>query len=357
MTDFNVDYTALDRLLHEAAFAAPGIQRAVADIEDALFSKRIRNVNISKPVFIASLPRAGTTLLLETLSELPEFASHTYRDMPFLLCPMWWDKISAKFRKTAHLRERAHEDGIKIGYDSPEAFEEILWRAFWPKRYKSKSFSVWPQEDDNRAFESFFRNHIRKIIALRRPNNNSARYISKNNANIIRIKTLAKMFPDGTIFVPFRQPFAHADSLQRMHVRFEQLHKEQPFSQRYMEHLGHYEFGKTLRPINFDGWLDASPFSPNTANFWLSYWIAAFRHLLENKQKNMFFFSYEKCCADPKRELEKLADILMISQTEKLLSQAEKYRAPRQFELPNYSAPLKEEAMGIYRALLDNSIT
>ena len=28
--------------------------------------------------------------------------------------------------------ERAHGDGMTIGYDSHEAFEEVLWRAFWP---------------------------------------------------------------------------------------------------------------------------------------------------------------------------------------------------------------------------------
>jgi hypothetical protein len=26
------------------------------------------------------------------------------------------------------MAERAHKDGLQVGYDSPEAIEEILWR-------------------------------------------------------------------------------------------------------------------------------------------------------------------------------------------------------------------------------------
>ena len=81
--------------------------------------------------FVTSLPRVGTTLLLDVLSALPAFASHTYRHMPFVLCPILWDRISSGFRKEAELDEREHGDGIMIGYDSSEAFEEIIWMAFW----------------------------------------------------------------------------------------------------------------------------------------------------------------------------------------------------------------------------------
>ena len=59
----------------------------------------------------------------------------TYREMPFLLLPLLWNVISRRFYPPDTMLERAHGDGMTIGNDSVEAFEEILWRAFWPEKY------------------------------------------------------------------------------------------------------------------------------------------------------------------------------------------------------------------------------
>ena len=48
--------------------------------------------------------------------------------MPFLITPMLWDSISRPFQKPGTVVERVHGDGMTVGYDSPEAFEELLWR-------------------------------------------------------------------------------------------------------------------------------------------------------------------------------------------------------------------------------------
>ena len=60
-------YSVLDRLIHRLAFATRGIQLTAADIEIALYGKAFRGVQVERPIFITSLPRAGTTLLLEML--------------------------------------------------------------------------------------------------------------------------------------------------------------------------------------------------------------------------------------------------------------------------------------------------
>jgi hypothetical protein len=83
------------------------LQRTLADVEEHVFADSFERVIIERRFFISSLPRAGTTLLLEVLSALPGFACHTYRDMPFVLCPVLWDRISRAFHKEAELRERA----------------------------------------------------------------------------------------------------------------------------------------------------------------------------------------------------------------------------------------------------------
>ena len=60
---------------------------------------------------------------------LMEFASLTYQDMPFILSPNIWSKLN-KNSIVIDKQERAHNDGIKIDTNSPEAFEEIFWKTF-----------------------------------------------------------------------------------------------------------------------------------------------------------------------------------------------------------------------------------
>ena len=130
-------YSWSDRVLHKLAFSGIGLQKALADIEDSMFAARFADVSVEAPVFVTSLPRAGTTLLLDVLNTLPNVATHTYRHMPFVLCPILWNQISSGLRKEAVSMERAHGDGVMVSVDSPEAFEEVLWKAFWPAKYNT----------------------------------------------------------------------------------------------------------------------------------------------------------------------------------------------------------------------------
>ncbi len=57
-------------------------------------------------MFVTALPRAGTTILLNLLVGTGSFASHTYRDMPFVLCPMIWQRFAKQFQVSDEARER-----------------------------------------------------------------------------------------------------------------------------------------------------------------------------------------------------------------------------------------------------------
>ena len=82
-------------------------------------------------LFISSLPRSGTTSLLNFFYNSNKYASLTYRNMPFLLSP----NISRFINKKNILeKERLHGDGIKYDIDSPEAFEEVFWKIFLKKK-------------------------------------------------------------------------------------------------------------------------------------------------------------------------------------------------------------------------------
>ena len=52
-----------------------------------------------------------------------------YKDMPFILAPNLWSKLSFN-KKNIDLVERAHGDGIRVSVESPEAFEEVFWMTF-----------------------------------------------------------------------------------------------------------------------------------------------------------------------------------------------------------------------------------
>ena len=185
------------------------------------YASRFSQIEVDRPVFITSLPRAGTTLLLEIVASLDAFTSHTYRDMPFLITPMLWHSISRPFQRPGTVVERAHGDGMTVGYDSPEAFEELLWRAFWPGKYLRDRIEPWQADDLDPygEFEQFMMRHIRKLMALR-AGSRPARYVSKNNANVARIPKIRQLFPDAVILVPFRNPVDHAGSMLRQHLRF-----------------------------------------------------------------------------------------------------------------------------------------
>lgn len=300
--------SALERSLHQIASASRDFQVDLAALEDRVFAADLAQAANERPVFIASLPRAGTTLLLNTLSACPGFASHTYRDMPFLLCPLFWDRISRRFRREGTAQERMHGDGMLVDVDSVEAFEEILWRQFWPAKYGADGIRPWTEGEYDAGFEAFFRTHMRKIILLR-CGAGGGRYLSKCNGNILRLPLLRRIFPDSLLIVPFRNPGDHAASLLRQHRNFLDIHARDAFTRCYMKSIGHLEFGANFSPMLFPG---ASAPAPDTIAYWLSLWVAAFSHLLSQTDAGFLFLDYDRFCLEPEAGLERLADLVKV---------------------------------------------
>lgn len=311
---FENNYGALDRALHRLAFATGPLQLDFAESDDAKLRARLGALAPRPPLFITALPRAGTTLLLDRFAELSEFATHTYRDMPFVLVPGLWSRISGGFQQDDVKRERAHGDGMLVGLDSPEAFEEMLWHAFAPERYAGATLPVWPDTLPAEQRDRFL-GHMLQIAELRRPGAAATtRYASKNNLNIVRIGLLASAFPDADIVVPFREPVQHAASLLRQHENFIAVHARDAFTAAYMKGLGHYDFGANLKPVDFDGWYAATPHrDAHTLDFWLAYWIAAYGHLLDRHGDRIILVGHEELCADPQRVMAALGTRLGLA--------------------------------------------
>lgn len=353
-------YSPLDRLLHRLAFRFVGLQVSLADIEDRLFERETRGIKAVRPVFVTALPRAGTTMLLNLLVETGEFASHTYQDMPFVMCPLLWQGIAGAFQKNTAVRERAHGDGLLVGLRSPEAFEEMIWRYFWGDHYLPDRIRPWASCDDS-EFLTFLTSHMRKIVALRRRENGKAfRYVSKNNGNIARVGAIARSLPDSLVLVVFREPAQHCASLLRQHISFSKMQAEDDFVREYMLGIGHYDFGAELRPIDFDGWLETSRDADRTRlEFWLNYWVAAYRYVESSVDGNrVVLLSYDRLASDPAQSLAKLANKLGLGDAAALEGQAALLRTGRTHapDLSEVPESILEEAYALHDRLLGRSL-
>lgn len=349
---WNSDYGFIDRLLHRVAFATWPIQAAMADMEETTFKARLTNISLDRPVFVSGLPRAGTTMVLQLIEKSGEFASYRYRDMPFLLTPMLWRELTKSARRSVETRERAHGDGVAIGIDSPEAFEEVVWRTFCPKQYGAASIKPWRGAVDP-DFKRFFGMQMRKIVAIRAEDDPTARrYLSKSNGNIARFASIARMFPDAVILAPYRNPLDHAGSLLRQHLNFLEMHAADPFAREYMAGIGHYDFGMNLKPINFGGWLDEAAPDFTTLDGWIRYWCAAYGFLVEQTDAPIHFLSYDALCEGDGAELAHLEAILGLSQPGALRSQAPDIWPSRAAVQPNdIDADLLRRADAIFERL------
>jgi hypothetical protein len=346
------DYSAMDRAVHRLAFAAPFVQMTASDIEDSIFGNNITEIPDRPPIFITALPRAGTTVMLNALHDVPGVATHLYRDMPLVMAPLLWSRLSGSFGKEGTLKERAHRDGIQVGYDSPEAFEEVLWRAFWPGKYHDDRIALWSETDLSAEATAYFRRHFRKIVALRC--GRKGRYVSKNNGNIARLELIPAMFPDAAIIVPLRDPAEHAASLLRQHENFLDQHGRDPFMKRYMQDIGHLEFGELHRPVAFEG-LEAlaAGRTPRDPDYWLAYWIAAYRNV-EAHRNGLHIVRQDMLGTDSARVMAELCASIGLDAAGTDLTRH--FRLVRPSADPTrHDSALLERARALYATLSDNT--
>ncbi|EKV28191.1 hypothetical protein C882_1192 [Caenispirillum salinarum AK4] len=273
--------------------------------------------------------------------------------MPFIMAPLMWARLSAGFRKPTILRERAHGDGLDIGYDSPEAFEEVIWHTFWPDHYGADGIRLWSKDDVSDEARVFMERHFHKIVALRGRDRPATRYLSKNNGNIARLGLILAMFPDAHVVVPVRHPAAHAGSLHRQHLNFLAQHAADTFTARYMRDIGHFEFGALHRPILFDGFAErADGMSPAELDYWLTYWISAFSHLSRFKDR-VHVVGYEALCNGGEAAAARLCSAVGLppAHSGRL---ARHFRAVEPAEWPEgrHAPALRDEAAALYETFI-----
>jgi hypothetical protein len=251
----------------------------LANLETRSLGAAFENVSLTAPIFVCGLARAGTTLLHEVIASHPSVATQRMKDYPLVFMPYWSRRATASLRP-APPRERAHRDGVMITIESPDALEEMLWMAFFPRCHDPSASNVLGGDVRCPAFESFYSAHIRKLLLAE----GAARYSAKANYHVARLAYLVRLFPDARFLIAVRSPQRHIGSLMRQHQWFSEGHQRYPKALAFMQRTGHFEFGLDRRPMHLG---DASRTAQIIDDWaagrevlgWARYWDMVYSHL------------------------------------------------------------------------------
>jgi Sulfotransferase family len=214
---------------------------ALGNLESGLLRRKLRRTPVDRPVYICGLPRAGTTISLQMLSEHPDVTTHKYADFLMPYTPYAWNWIFPKVPVNAMRQPvpRIHRDRIVVTRDSAEMGEEILWERFFPKIHDEAQSSILDERTSNPPFERFYRDHIAKLLLVRK----RSRYVSKAIMCVIRMQYLRRIFPDARFLLYVRNPLDHVASLIKQDRIWSELDRDDPRQIEIIELTGHHEFG------------------------------------------------------------------------------------------------------------------
>jgi hypothetical protein len=320
-------------LLHQFPHFSTGLAR----LETALLRDQLDGIPIDRPVYVTSLARSGTTILLELLASVPGMATHRYSDFPPVWTPWLWNRFLQLVPQQAPApRERPHGDRIMITPASPEAMEEPLWMRFFPGSHDPSRSSRLDRTTRNDAFAEFYRNHIRKLLLAR----DGTRYLAKGNYNVARMAYIQELLPDARFVVPIRHPVTHIASLMRQHERFAAGQKACPAARAHLRRVGHLEFGLDRVPINM-GDTDAIQDvlrrwkTGDEVGGWARYWSHVYSSLRDQLDADtrlreaVLVIRYEDLCERPARELQRIFGHCGLSiDSQKLAESTSQFRAP-----------------------------
>jgi hypothetical protein len=128
---------------------------SIDKLETSRLRKRVAPISVKKPIFIAGLARAGTTIMLEMLSKHPDLATHQYQHLLMPYIPYAINLAIKNMKIQAKPSERVHQDGIIIDQNSPEVVEEIFWQQFFTNAHNQNVSNILGKEVHKPKFETF----------------------------------------------------------------------------------------------------------------------------------------------------------------------------------------------------------
>lgn len=259
------NYNFIQKIFHDLVLSNKVINSSLFEIDKMLY---LKNEDIQKNlhIFITGLPRSGSTSILNFIYSTNEFGSLKYLNMPFVLAPNISKKI---IKKNIPKKQRLHNDGITYDLDTPEAFDEIFFR----------------------NSEEFVEKELLNYLTLILISENCKRYLSKNNLNYKRIDLINSILKNCIFLIPIRNPIQQSYSLLNQQQNFTFLQKKDSFIKRYMNYLGHNEFGIIHKP-----WHKPNNFNNlDDINYWLEQWCFFYKNIFKKYQNknNCYFITYE----------------------------------------------------------------
>ncbi|WP_020399447.1 sulfotransferase [Kordiimonas gwangyangensis] len=322
----------------------PGMATWLGKMESRVMRDELDQIGIDRPIYIAGVARAGSTILLEMLARHDETVSHRYRDFPLVQAPVVWSWfVDRAGRKDDVARERAHKDRIKVTPESPEAFEEILWMQFFPHVHQIGRSAVMDAGLQADAFEAYYRDHIRKILHLR----GGRRYLAKGNYNSTRLPYLRHLFAGARFLVPVRHPDWHVASLMKQHRLFMDAADKDPRITDHLRRSGHYEFGPSRRAIDLgDGKAEEIHHlwqKGQEAEGYALYWASVYGHIADQLEADAELKAatgivrYEDMCKAPDATMAAVLDHVGLSHGTIPDEARETVSAPEYYE-PEFTA-------------------
>lgn len=322
----------------------PRLALKVNDWESWFLRNKMAERSLDRPIYISGLVRAGTTILIEMLSNHPAIANHRYLHMVNPYIPHWIQKVANMtflFKKPVH---RLHKDRILVTRESPEAVEEVFWQFFFDGVHDGGKSNILDSDTRHLAFEDFYRGHLKKLLV----NQRASRYATKNNYNISRLEYLLSLFPDAKFLLVIRNPISHVASLMKQDRLFYEMEREDKRLLHWTKLIGHREFGSAKTVINLDDPQTAKEIKSLWANGgtaakgWALYWAKVYGYLDQLLQQNhqlaeaSLIIRYEDLCKNSVETLDKMVAHLEIS--------AEKFRPIKEayvgsLEQPSYYDP------------------
>jgi hypothetical protein len=288
----------------------------LGDLETRMIADDLSGIPVEAPIYVSGLARSGSTILLEALARHEHTATHRYKDYPPVFTPYFWNWFLERAQKReGPAVERSHKDGIAITPESPEAFEEVLWMAFFPALHDPGASAVLDRKTRHPEFEAFYRDHIRKLLRVR----GAARYLAKANYNVTRLEYLLEIFPDARFVVPVRDPVWHVASLMKQHALFCVAGTADPRALAHLQRVGHFEFGLDRRPVNIgdaDGIGEILNLWQGGAEVegWARYWSQLYGYVADRLEANprlrdaTLLVGFEELCREPRKVLRTVLD-------------------------------------------------
>lgn len=342
MSSGSYSVSLVDYLLTRLATHGIRWMTRLGEWESRWNARRIAKTHINKPIFIAGLARSGTTILLEKIATIKGVATHRYRDFPFLMTPILWNRVLSLIGSKQKPAERPHLDSIQITRDSPDAFEEPIWQYYFPYVHDVTKSHVLAADVKAPGFARFYSDHIKKILIVRK----GVRYVSKGNYNMLRMELISSIFPDARFIVPVRHPLTHINSLARQHELFVDYAANDPKVAGYLQAVGHYEFGPQRAPIcvTVDGGQRIAA-AWDEGNELLGYalqWADLYGHVIELISANtelshrIQIVRFEDLCNQPENTIDRILSFTDLNTPNLAMELADNIKAPP--NLPDFAA-------------------